>query len=159
MNLVFLPSWLPAAPAHPGEKKWGKFSADQWRTFSMVNLPVTLIRLWGLKNRESRKHRMLVNFLHLVSAVKLATMRNVNEEQITGYEYHMHEYLTTLLDLYPETSITPYQHLSLHFGHLLRRFGPTHAWRCFPFERYNYLMQNVPTNGHLGKFYLYCNCV
>lgn len=74
----------------------------------------------------------------------------MSEGQITDYEAHMHKYLTSLLDLYPNTNITPYQHLALHFGPLLRRFGPTHAWRCFPFERYNYLVQQIPTNSKPG---------
>jgi hypothetical protein len=152
MQRIVLPSWVPRAPSHPGEKKWGKLGADQWRSFCLVNLPITLIRLWGSLDVESREHKMLVNFLHLISAIKLATMRKMTKERIAQYERHMHQYLTSLLELYPETSITPYQHLSLHFGDLLERFGPTHAWRCFAFERYNYLMQNIPTNSKFGMF-------
>jgi hypothetical protein len=146
-----LPSWSAAAPAHPGEAKWGKFGADQWRAFCLINLPVTLIRLWGNFDADSREHKMLVNFMHLVTAVKLATMRKMTKDRISQYESHMHQYLTSLQSLYPEKDLTPYQHLSLHFGPLLRRFGPTHAWRCFPFERYNYLMQQIPTNNHFGE--------
>jgi hypothetical protein len=150
MVILGLPSWMPAAPAHPGEKRWGKFSADQWRTFCMVNLPTTLTRLWGSLPKDSREYQVLINFLHLVSAVKLATMRKMNEERVEEYETHMHKYLTSLLELYPNTRITPYQHIALHYGPFLRRFGPTHAWRCFPFERYNYLMQQIPTNTKPG---------
>jgi hypothetical protein len=150
MALLGLPSWSPAAPAHPGEKCWGKFGADQWQTFCMVNLPITLIRLWGSKPKDSREHCMLVNFLHLISAVKLAAMRKMSKERITQYKAHMHKYLTSLLNHYPNMSITPYQHLSLHFGPLLQCFGPTHAWHCFAFEHYNYLMQQILTNSKPG---------
>lgn len=150
MHEITLPSWFTRAPSHPGERKWGKFTADQWRAFCMVNLPITLIRLWGSKPKDSREHKMLINFMHLVTAVKLGTMRKVTGTSIAAYELHMHKYLTGVLKLYPHTEISPYQHLALHFGTMLQRFGPTHTWRCFPFERYNYLLQKIPTNSKFG---------
>ena len=152
MNNLALPSWVSPAPKHPGESSWGKFTADQWKSFCTINLPITLIRLWGAKPHDSREYRMLANFMHLVTAVKLATMRQMTERRILKYESHMRKYLTTLLELYPDTTITPYQHMALHFGDMLRRFGPTHAWRCFPFERYNYLLQQTPTNSKFGEW-------
>lgn len=146
MAAMHLPGWVSRSPSHPGESRWGKFHADQWRAFCTINLPVTLIRLWGSKPKDSREYQMLSNFMHLVTAIKLATMRKMTKARISEYEFHMHSYLTTLLELYPGTDISPYQHMALHFGDQLRRFGPTHAWRCFPFERYNYLLQKVKTN-------------
>lgn len=151
MTRLNIPSWVSRAPSHPGEAKYGKFSADQWRTFCTINLPVTLIRLWGKESEDTREAKMLKNFMHLVTAIRLASMRSMTAERIDEYQRHMHRYLVTLLDLFPGTSITPYQHMSLHFGDMLRRFGPTHGWRCFPFERYNYLLQQIPTNNKLGK--------
>lgn len=150
MERLKLPSWVSPAPKHPGVSKRGKFTADQWRTFCTINLVFTLTRLWGPEPKGSRKRRMLDNFMHLVTAIKLANMRKMTTARILRYEFHIHQYLTTLLDLYPGTTISPYQHLSLHYGALLRRFGPTHAWRCFPFERYNYLLQKIPTNSKFG---------
>jgi hypothetical protein len=151
MARLHLPSWVARPPSRPGEKKWGKFTADQWKTFCMQTLPVALIRLWGGQAEHSKERRRLDNFMHLVSAVKLATMHRMTEQRITEYEYHIRQYLQTLISLYPGTSITPYQHLSLHFGRHLRLFGPVHAWRCFPFERFNYILQQFPTNERFGK--------
>ncbi|KAJ3506647.1 hypothetical protein NLJ89_g6753 [Agrocybe chaxingu] len=162
MERLSLPSWVPRAPAHPGEKRWGKFSADQWRTFCTLILPITLIRLWGSHPEDSREKQQLDNFLHLVAAVKIGTQRKITKSDIAQYEIHMHTYLTTLLTLYENAEITPYQHLALHFGPLLENFGPTQSWRCFPFERYNYLMQKIPTNQKFGElektmFRKFCN--
>ncbi len=140
------PSWVTAGPKHPGSTKQGKLHADQWRSFCSINLVVTLIRIWGLEAPESEKGRMLENFLHLVSAVKYACLRVVNGESINAYESHMYTYLRTLFELYPGTELVPNQHMALHFGDHLRRFGPTHSWRCFAFERYNFLLQQVETN-------------
>ena len=150
MEHIGLPSWLAAAPHHPGSGRHGKFTADQWRSFCTVNLVISLIRLWGVKPEDSRKHRMLVNFLDLVAAVKIAHMRVMTPERIAQYEFYIHRYLKTLLDLYPGTSMAPYQHRCLHLGSMLRQFGPVHAWRTFPFERFNYLLQQTKTNMKFG---------
>lgn len=155
MSRLILPSWVSKGPAHPGEAKGGKLTADQWRSFFTINLPITLTRLWGGEPLGSTKAKMLENFMHLVAAVRIASLRNITEERIRLYEEHMHLYLTTLLDLYPGTEITPYQHMALHFGQYLQRFGPTHGWRCFAFERFNYLLQQTPTNAISGLSSVY----
>ncbi|KAJ3884152.1 hypothetical protein GG344DRAFT_60773 [Lentinula edodes] len=150
MERLRLPSWAPTAPSNPGDTTHGKFTADQWRAFCTVNLPITLIRLWGSLPEENRKFKMLENFMFLVMAVRLANMRTITEGQIQDFEQNIRAYLEQLRILYPHTNITVYQHMMLHFGSLLRRFGPVHSWRCFPFERYNYILQNTPNNSHLG---------
>ncbi|KAK0207180.1 hypothetical protein IW262DRAFT_669213 [Armillaria fumosa] len=66
----------------------------------------------------------------------------------------MRAYLQKLLELYPGSGISPYQHLSLHFGELLRSFGPNHAWRCWAFERYNGIIQKINTNNIFGEMSL-----
>lgn len=151
MELVGLPSWFQRAPKHPGEIKWGKFKADEWKSFCTVNLPITLGRLWGSRPISDDKYRMFENFMHLITAVKIATMHTINLSDIALYDRHMKLYLSGLLELYPFINLTPYQHLALHFSEHLRRFGPTHSWRCFAFERYNGILQEIPSNYKFGK--------
>ena len=152
MERMGLPSWVAPAPHEPGTARHGKFSADQWRTFCTINLVFSLIRLWGREDKDSRKHRMLANFMDLITAVKIAHSRTMTPSRISQYEFHMHRYMVTLLELYPGTRVAPNQHLSLHYGSLLRQFGPTHAWRSFAFERYNYFMQKTKTNMKFGVY-------
>ena len=151
MEKFKLPSWFRAAPKHPGEIRWGKFKADEWKSFCSVNLPITLSRLWGKRSKVDRHYRMLENFLHLVTAVNYANQRTITEEQIAQYHSHIVTYLKGFVTLYPFANITPYQHLSLHFSTHLRRWGPTHSWRCFAFERYNGILQGLPTNNKFGQ--------
>ncbi|KAJ3915350.1 hypothetical protein F5877DRAFT_28412, partial [Lentinula edodes] len=159
MEKLRTPSWMAAAPNHPGEASQGKFTADQWRTFCTVNLPITLIRLWGSLPHEERRYEMLVNFMHLITSIRLADMRVMTEERIQTFERHYRAYLTGIIGfemkdrlggLYPHTRVTPYQHMMLHFGDLLRLFGPVHSWRCFAFERFNYILQTTKTNSRFG---------
>ncbi|KAJ3567228.1 hypothetical protein NP233_g6497 [Leucocoprinus birnbaumii] len=121
---IQLPSWVPLPPSHPGETKWGKLHADQWQSLCTVYLPVTLTRLWGGKPHDSREYKMLRNFLHLVNAVKLGSMRITSIKHSEDYEFHMKKYLETLLELYPGAALSPYQHMALHVGQQLRVLDP-----------------------------------
>lgn len=95
---------------------------------------------------------MLVNFMDLVDATKLVNMRVLTTARITEYSAAMQRYLHGILRLYPHSSLLPNHHLSLHLPRFLEEFGPTNGWRCFPFERYNYLLQQVQTNGKFGEW-------
>lgn len=130
---TILPSWVTRGPLHPSSVSQGNLLAGEWCTFTTINLVITLTRFWG-KSKESREVRILENFLHLVSAVKYASLWKVDETSIQAYESHMYEYLRSLLELFPGTSIVPNQHMALHFGSQLRRFGPQQGWRGFTFE-------------------------
>lgn len=149
-----LPSCVSPAPTHPGQAKWGNFKAEEWKTFCTVNLPITLTRLWGSMPKTSRSFLMLENFLELVAAIKIADKRSITNLDILLYEHYMNSYLAGLLRLYPDIKLTPYQHLSLHIPTHLRRFGPTHAWRCNHFERYNGVLQKIKNNNIFGELYL-----
>ena len=151
MGRTLLPPWIAPAPAQIGTSKTGKLSADQWRTTATVHLVTTLVRLWGANQSNSRRYRMLTNFMDLVTATKLATMRTMSTSRIDLYNLHMRRYLKNYLELYQDVGLTPNQHLSLHFGEVLHNFGPTHGWRSWVFERMNYKLQEVSTNKKFGE--------
>lgn len=146
---IELPSWMNPVPAAFGSKSHGKLSADQWRTLCSINLPITLVRLWG-NNTESREYQMLVNFLDLVTAVEVGSMLITSEEHIKLYEHSITSYLQSLKELYKEARIVSNHHLALHISDFLHFFGPVHAWRAFALERYNYMLQNINTNQKFG---------
>ncbi|KAF9013025.1 hypothetical protein BDZ89DRAFT_901680, partial [Hymenopellis radicata] len=150
-----MPSYVGRPPSHPGDAAWGKFTADQWKSFCTLHLPFTLTRLWGgyrtsTVDEERHKYDMLQNFLHLVTAIKLATAKTLTAQDIGQYEEEMYLYLSGLLELYPGAQIESNQHMAMHFGDMLRRWGPTQAWRCFAFERYNGLLQQINSSKKFG---------
>lgn len=149
-----LPSWVGRVPGNLGSASHGTLSADEWRSACTINLVTSLVRIWGTFPASTREHKMLVNFMHLVNATKLINMRVLTSDRIAEYATSMLEYLRGILDLYPHVSLLPNHHLSLHFPRFLEDFGPTNGWRCFPFERYNYLLQQVQTNQKFGQFTL-----
>ncbi|KAH9161034.1 hypothetical protein EDB89DRAFT_810456 [Lactarius sanguifluus] len=63
----------------------------------------------------------------------------------------MLRYLRGLHELFPAHQLIPYHHISIHLTELLCHFGPTTAWRCWVFERYNHMLQNIESNGRFGE--------
>ena len=151
MEKTYLPSSVTPLPKNVGSAQAGSLGADEWRTFCLVHLPITLIRHWG-GDMPLREVQMLENFMDLVTAVKLASMRTTCATRIQSYESHMQRYLSKLLVLYPGATITPNHHLSLHLPEILDRFGPSHAFRAFIFERGNLILQQTPTNNKMGQW-------
>ncbi len=117
----------------------------------MVNLVVTLVRIWGVKDTSSRHYQMLENFMDLVTAIKIANRHSVTPSMRDEYTTYMKRYLEKLLILYPAVSLSPNQHLSLHFGDNMERFGPSPAARCFGIERQNFTLQRIPKNMKQGE--------
>ncbi|KAG1882110.1 hypothetical protein F4604DRAFT_1577839, partial [Suillus subluteus] len=119
--------WVLPAPREAGSTQVGKLSADQWRSFCSIHLVVTLVCIWGPSDPNSRFHKMLQNSMDLMTTVKIASMCTMTPARISSYNLHMDHYLKNILELYPQVNLSPYHHLSGHFGELLQRFGPTHA--------------------------------
>ena len=148
MEKTVLPSWIEPAPRNWGTTEHGKLSADQWRVLCTIHLPISLISKWS--DRSARYMDMLANFMDLVTAVCIASMRVTNNEYITLYDQHIFSYIRGILELYKDADIKPNHHLSLHLGHFLQTFGPVHAYWTFAFERINYMMQSMNTNRRHG---------
>ncbi|TEB24058.1 hypothetical protein FA13DRAFT_1639190 [Coprinellus micaceus] len=150
-NMV-LPSWITAPPAKAGHAEHGKMSADQWRVFCTVNLPITLIRIWSFRGSEPRWLQMLLNFLDMVIAVEIASLVVTSPTLITQYEVLMHRYLESLKSVYKDAPIVQNHHTAMHVGDVMRDFGPTPGFRAYATERFNYILQRVKTNRHeLGE--------
>jgi hypothetical protein len=150
MEKTILPSWCSPAPPRIGDKGQGKISADGWRVFCTVHVIVTLGRLWGSLPPDSRENQLFRNFCDLVAATKLASGRSITDVDAKEFRNLMLRYLSGLNQLFPMYQLIPYHHISLHLTELLSRFGPTTAWRCWVFERYNHMFQEIETNGRFG---------
>ncbi|KIK12842.1 hypothetical protein PISMIDRAFT_18445 [Pisolithus microcarpus 441] len=130
---LVLPSFIfPALSLLGFEKR--KLSADQWRS--------------------GRQQQMLNNYMHLVTAVYIASLQSTSEELACHYTYHFKSYLSGILELYKEAKIQPVHHACLHFERLLVGLGPVHSWRTWAFERFNYMLQRTKTNMHFGELEL-----
>nr|VWO94125.1 Immunoglobulin G-binding protein A (IgG-binding protein A) (Staphylococcal protein A) (SpA) [Ganoderma boninense] len=149
ISKIYVPSWLERPPANVGSAGTGKLKADHWRTLCTVYMVITLGRLWGHSSASDEERAALENFMHLVSAVDLATRRKMSRERAMAFDTHMEAYLLGIRSLY-NAQLVPNHHLSLHLKECLFLFGPTHGWWAFPFERYNGMLQRLKTNRKLS---------
>ena len=147
-----LPSWVNPAPKAFGTSQHGKLSADQWRTVSTINLPITLIRTWGLDDDDLHKE-MLRNFLDLVEAVEILGLLEIDETRIQEADVLIKKYIDDAKELYRNAKIQPNHHIFLHLSVFLLLFGPVHSWRSFAFERFNFMLQSINTNLNFGAIY------
>jgi hypothetical protein len=150
MERTQLPSWIRPAPHNWGTSERGKLSADQWRVLCTVHLPITLIHLW--ENETGRKKELLQNFMHLVTAVRIANMRVSSPNQIRAYNQNIFRYVEDIKDLFPYNKLKPVAHAALHIGDGLELFGPSHAHSAPFYERYINFLHRVKTNGKIGRF-------
>ncbi|KAH8981441.1 hypothetical protein EDB86DRAFT_3131237, partial [Lactarius hatsudake] len=151
MEKTTLPSWCSPAPPRIGDKGQGKISADGWRVFCTVHLIVTLGQLWGSQPADSRERQLFVNFCDLIAATKTVAGRSVTMARAEEFRDLMLKYLSGLDKLFPMIRLVPYHHLAIHMTELLSHFGPTTAWHCWVFKRYNHMLQNIETNGRFGE--------
>jgi len=119
-----------------------------------VHLIVTLGRKWGSLPTDTREYQLFSNLCDLIGATKIATGRSITVARAEEFRQLMLKYLSGLDILFPMHRLIPYHHISIHLNELLSHFGPTTAWRCWVFERYNHMLQNIETNGRFGLFML-----
>ncbi|KAL1750281.1 hypothetical protein FB107DRAFT_224152 [Schizophyllum commune] len=145
------PSWLPKPTSKPGDPSEGSLKSTALRRLAEVYLPITLIREWGPCAKGSRERRMLENYMHLISASLLAHQRKTRPSLIRKYHREAHRFLETRAELFPEVSVTPYEHIMLHFSWFLERYGPMHSWQQLLMEQRNGDLQKIPTNYKFGE--------
>lgn len=154
MEKTELPSWITRAPYDWGTTRRGKLSADHWKTICSVHLPITLIRLFGHESSsdETRKRDLLDNFMDLVIAVRIASLRHTTPDLIQQYDRHVHRYLTQFKTLFKDQTLKPNLHSLMHIGDYMEWMGPNHARNASPFEREINVMQDQNTNLKFGNY-------
>lgn len=152
MQEIMLPSEVSPAPSRIGSPGQGTISADEWRTFCTINLVVTLVYLWGSLPDNTRESQILQNFMDLITAIEIASSREITLKDTWELQKRLHAYLQGILELFPGTTIGPYQHMCLgHLPQVLLTLGPAHAIWCYAFERANYVLQRIKTNSRIGE--------
>lgn len=116
----------------------GAFTASQWKNWIITYSPVVL------KNILPRDH--LGCWLLFVRACVLISKRFINKSEVRSADILLLNFCRRFESLYGKEACTPNMHLHLHLKDTLMNFGPSHAFWCFPFERYNGLLGSYHTN-------------
>lgn len=147
---MLIPSHLGKPPPKLGHKSQGKLKADEWRSSTGTSIPFSLLRRWG--RDPGRRGALLKNFLHLVIAVRIGTLRSITPSDIEKYRFHTQEHLRGLRDLFPDKALTLKQHTLPHIADFFYLFGPAPGMWCFPFERFNGEIADLESNNKSGQF-------
>ncbi|KAL4081260.1 hypothetical protein J3A83DRAFT_4083811, partial [Scleroderma citrinum] len=68
MKRTTLPLWVACVPHNLGSPGHGKLKSDQWHMACLINLVITLCRLWGSNDAGERDMALLHNYLSLMTA-------------------------------------------------------------------------------------------
>jgi hypothetical protein len=105
----------------------------------------TLLRLLPILIGEKCKlNKQYVNFTKLVKILRLALKQEFSEQNIQYLEDFISEYLEEFNDLYKDKDITAKQHFLVHYGRIIRTFGPLRSLWAMRFEsKHSYFKQVV----------------
>ena len=83
---------------------------------------------------------------HFVLACRLLLQRKITPEQLILADSLLMKFCGRTECMYGPSVITPKMHLHAHLKQCIADYGPLHEFWAFPFERYNGLLGNLPTN-------------
>ncbi|KAG1763985.1 hypothetical protein EV702DRAFT_1051525 [Suillus placidus] len=103
--------------------------AEQWRTAIEFDLPVTLVKLWGMKyDGDERRPKLAHSTMLLAMAIQWGTSHVTSPHHTQQYGKYMKAYLECIRDVFPGHSFRPNHHTCLHLHEFLLRYGPMHGW-------------------------------
>lgn len=154
----FWPLGLNRPPLDWGTTTHGKLGADQFETIcTKSSFLVVIVRRWGYPDPQddaattTRKRRMLHNYADLVKASCMIHNRITSSAHCASCDAHMLRFFGECSTLYRNFAMRPSNHIGLHYGDVMRKFGPSHAIKVPGFERLNYVLSSINTNQKHGE--------
>ena len=84
--------------------------------------------------------------MDLVHAIQIASLHSISKKEIELYEDYMFHYVTGFKALYKSAKVKPIHHAALHYGDILKGFGPAHTHGGTFYEQYIHSMQSTNQN-------------
>ncbi|EJD50201.1 hypothetical protein AURDEDRAFT_121833 [Auricularia subglabra TFB-10046 SS5] len=145
---VLLPTWVSRPPYDFGSATHGTLKADRWLTMFTVILPMFLTELWSGDDASDYNQLMLDNFYDLVATTNIIASFSTSSSEADAYLAHYTAYRKALPTLFPHFHSHPNHHLAMHNSDLLKYWGPLAPLSEFAGERFNGMLQKIPTNRH-----------
>ena len=116
----------------------GGYTSSQWQSWITLYSPVVL------KGILPNAHYQC--WLLFVRACSILSGRIIKDGEVTTADLLLLNFCKKFELLYGKDNCTPNLHLHLHIKHCLLDYGPSHAFRCYSFERYNGMLGSYHTN-------------
>lgn len=113
-------------------------TADQWKNWTLY------FSILCLGDTMSKPH--LECWRKFVLACRRLCKHSITDDDIKVADKLLLRFCSQAVELYGEDVITPNMHMHCHLASCIREFGPSHSFWLFPFERYNGVLEEQPTN-------------
>lgn len=114
------------------------FTADEFKNWTSL---FSLVVLRGVIPRND-----LQCFRKFVLACRYLTRRVITYADVIIADGLLHQFCIAFENLYGEGKVTPNMHLHNHLKQCVLDFGPVYSFWLFSFERYNGILESLPTN-------------
>lgn len=137
VNAFIVPSGIGRIPMKI-ESGFSKFTADQWKNWSIYFSIITL--------RDMLPGDVLECWRHFVLACRVLCTRKISMVNAKLGDALLLQFCCRTEQLFGKETITPNMHLSCHLYECIVDYGPLHGFWCFAFERYNGILGAIPNN-------------
>ena len=117
---------------------FSSFTADQWKNWVCVYSTVCLKEIL-----PSEHYQCWVLFQ---DAVCLLLQPSLSQIQVSIADSKLEEFCKAYESLYGKEKCTPNMHMHMHLCKSIQNYGPTPAFWCFPFERFNGILGTFQKN-------------
>ena len=131
------PSSMGRIP-HKIASSFSSFTADQWKTWTMV---FSMYALHGILEQEHLECWYL--FVQACN-ILVSPMLNINDA-MEGHKLLL-QFCKQFQQLYGRDKVTPNMHMHMHILNCILDYGPVYAFWLFSFERYNGILGSYRTN-------------
>ena len=117
---------------------FSSFTADQFKNWVVY---FSLIALRGILVDEH-----LECWRHFVLACRILSQTELSHDNVILADALLLHFCRRIESLYGTSVVTPNVHLHCHLWSCIVDFGPLHGFWCFPYERYNGVLGQLPNN-------------
>ncbi|VDB95794.1 unnamed protein product [Peniophora sp. CBMAI 1063] len=146
-----MPSSADKTPSDWGTKGHGRITGGQWLVIGTVHLPITLIPLWGHPSASQHERDLLEFYMTTVAVVCIGTLRVISLADTVDFDDAAQQYFEGKKRLFKDETIRPYDHLLLHYGDVLRWYGPSAAHDGSFYERHIRRLHGLNINMKSGE--------
>ncbi len=120
------------------------------------DIPISLIRIKaqrkpsGNVNADIRLQKLVDHTLDLAMAIAWGLSRRTSPHHAECYTFYMKRYIEGIMELFPDYSLKPNHHYTLHIPDILLAFGPLHGTWAFSLERLIGRLQKLNLNSKIG---------
>lgn len=136
---INVPCDIGRLPTNIGSN-WGGFTGSQWKNWTLL---YSLDVLNGILGHE----HFLCWQLYAEACIRICQQTVTLQDAERAHELFI-QFGNEVERLYGKEAVTPNMHLHCHLLTSIKQYGSLYGFSCYPFERYNGSLAEMPNNRH-----------